>query len=65
MIPKATRRVHETTIRAGVAGIAGGFTFSTNSLAFALYLAGVAAMCFWPWCPPGALAIDPPRKLNC
>lgn len=42
MIPKATRRVRETTIRAGVAGIAGGFALATIFLAFTPYLAGVA-----------------------
>ena len=42
MIPKATRRVRETTIRAGVAGIAGGFALATIFLTFTPYLAGVA-----------------------
>ncbi|MFI8664713.1 hypothetical protein ACIGKR_32335 [Rhodococcus qingshengii] len=42
MIPKATRRVRETTIRAAVAGIAGGLALATIFLAFTPYLAGVA-----------------------
>ena len=46
MIPKTTRRVRETTIRAGVAGIAGGFALATIFLAFAPYLAGVACGVF-------------------
>lgn len=42
MIPKVTRRVRETTIRAAVVGIAGGFALATISLAFTPSHAGVA-----------------------
>ena len=42
MISRETPRVRETTIRAGVAGIAGGFALATIFLAFTPYLAGVA-----------------------
>ncbi|MDV6278528.1 hypothetical protein R3Q06_34580 [Rhodococcus erythropolis] len=57
MIPKATRRVRETTIRAGVAGIAGGFALATISLAFTPYLAGVACGAFLAVVSAVALAI--------
>ncbi|MGM5068669.1 DUF202 domain-containing protein [Rhodococcus qingshengii] len=57
MIPKATRRVRETTIRAGVAGIAGGFALATIFLAFTPYLAGVACGVFLVVVSAVALAI--------
>ncbi|MFI5436393.1 hypothetical protein ACHMZP_31895 [Rhodococcus baikonurensis] len=57
MIPRETPRVRETTIRAGVAGIAGGFALATIFLAFTPYLAGVACGVFLAVVSAVALAI--------
>lgn len=45
MIPKATRRVRETTIRAGVAGIASGFALATSFSPTPLTLLVSPAVC--------------------